>query len=135
MHGNVGEWTLDAYDAKWYAQFAGKNVKAADALNWPKSKTPYPHVIRGGGHESEAADLRSAARYGSKANMNKRDPQLPKSPYWRTEGFWVGFRVISPVKAPPEAEQNKYWNADDPVTSKTSQRDRDRHELIVSPGK
>jgi formylglycine-generating enzyme required for sulfatase activity len=135
MHGNVGEWILDSYDPKWYAQFAGKTVKAADAINWPKSKTPYPHVIRGGGHESEAADLRSAARYGSKANMNKRDPQLPKSPYWRTEGFWVGFRVVAPMKEPTEAEKNKFWNADDPVTQKTSQRDRDRHELIEAPTK
>lgn len=130
MHGNVGEWTIDAYKEDYYKQFEGKTVKAMDIINWPTAKIPYPHVIRGGGHESEAEDLRSAARIASKPNMNKRDPQLPKSPYWRSEGFWVGFRVVSPAKVPSAAEQQKYWEADDPITQKTTQRDRDRHELV-----
>jgi formylglycine-generating enzyme required for sulfatase activity len=134
MHGNVGEWTIDAYKADWYKQFAGKTVKAVDAINWPNSPRPYPHVIRGGGHESEATDLRSAARFQSKPNMNKRDPQLPKSPYWRTEGFWVGFRVVAPAKEPSDVDKVKFWNADDKATIDSSRRDRDQHE-IVGPAK
>ncbi len=132
MHGNVGEWTLDAYAKDWYAKHAGKPVKAADIVNWPTKM--YPHVIRGGGHESDVEDLRSAARLPSKSSMNVRDPQLPKSPYWRTEGFWVGFRVVSPATEPSEAEKQKFWNADDPITMKTIRRDRDRHEVIAPTG-
>ena len=133
MHGNVAEWTLDMYKKDWYAQFAGKTVKAADIVNWPGGKSQYPRVIRGGGWESEAEQCRSSARSQSKAAMNVKDPQLPKSPHWMTEGFWIGFRVVSPAKEPSEAEKLKDWNADDDMTKRVITRDRERYELISPP--
>ena len=131
IHGNVAEWCTDQYAEEWYKQFAGKKVKWHDIINWPSQQ--YPRVIRGGGYESEAEDCRSAARVGSEKKMNVKDPQFPKSPHWLTEGFWIGFRVVAPVKEPPEAEKVKYWDADDPTTKDILKRDREFREMIEVP--
>jgi hypothetical protein len=50
-----------------------------------------------------------------------------------SDGFFIGFRIVCPVSAPPAAEQEKWWNADDPTTIDTIKRDRERKEL-VQPG-
>ena len=76
---------------------------------------------------------RSASRYGSSAKLNIKDPQLPQSPHWLSDGFWVGFRVVAPVKEPPEAEKVKYWDADDPTTLDILKRDRELREVIDPP--
>ena len=128
MHGNVDEWCIDQYVPHWYALFAGKKVRAADFVAWPRTR--YPRVIRGGGWESEAKDCRSAARYAATREINKYDPCEPKSPHWDTAGFWVGFRVVSPAKDPPEAHKTLYWDADDPVTREVLKRDREIREVV-----
>jgi formylglycine-generating enzyme required for sulfatase activity len=131
MHGNVAEWCMDAYDANWYQKFAGKKAKASEMINWPTSQ--YGRVIRGGGWESEKEDCRSARRIASEPGMNQRDPQLPKSPHWITQGFWIGFRVVSPAKEPPEDEKHKFWEVDDDVTRETLKQREDRtvRELLA----
>ena len=131
MHGNVAEFCTDQYAEDWYKQFEGKKVKWDQIINWPK--TQHPRVIRGGGYESEAEDLRSAARIASDKKMNIKDPQLPQSPHWLTEGFWIGFRVVSPAKEPSEAEKVKYWDADDPNTIDILKRDREFREIVEAP--
>ena len=131
IYGNVSEWAIDQYQADWYQQFAGKSTDGAQAINWPKKQ--YPRVLRGGGYASDASECRSAARAGSSRQLNEEDPQLPKSPHWLSDAFFVGFRIVSPAKEPSEAEKLKWWEADDPITIKTIQRDRERRE-IVQPG-
>jgi formylglycine-generating enzyme required for sulfatase activity len=131
IYGNVAEWCIDEYDAKWYQKFAGKVTDAKDTINWPK--TLYNRVLRGGFYDADPADLRSAARSESNKLMNALDPQIPKSPHWMSDGFFIGFRVVSPATPPPAAEQEKWWNADDPTTIETIKRDRERQEL-VQPG-
>jgi len=134
IYGNAAEWCIDQYEANAYTRFAGKVTDGRDAINWPRLlATPYPRVLRGGGFDSEAADCRSAARLASDRLMNHTDPQLPKSPYWMSDGFYIGFRVVSPAVGPSEAEKLKWWNADDRQTLTTIQRDREQREL-VKPG-
>jgi formylglycine-generating enzyme required for sulfatase activity len=128
IHGNAAEFCTDAYAADWYKQFEGKKVKAKDIINWPK--TMHPRVIRGGGYASEANQCRSAARSKSEKKMNIKDPQLPQSPHWLTEGFDTGFRVVSPVNPPSPDEQVKYWDADDPTTLDILKRDREIREVV-----
>jgi formylglycine-generating enzyme required for sulfatase activity len=130
MHGNVAEWTLDAYAPDWYQKFAGKKAKASELVNWPKQQ--YGRVVRGGGWESEKEDCRSARRIVSEKDWNQKDPQLPKSPHWITEGFWIGFRVVSPVKEPSDEEKHKYWDVDDEVTGETlkQREERQMRELV-----
>ena len=129
MYGNVAEWCVDQYAADWYKQFAGKTTNWKDTINWPTKQ--YPRVLRGGGYDSEPAECRSAARYATAKLLNNVDPQIPKSPHWLSDGFFIGFRVVAPVKEPSEAEKLKWWNADDPVTIKTIQRDRERWEIVT----
>ena len=139
MHGNVAEWVIDQHDKKWYEKLAEKGgvVNWKDAIRWPDSKTQHPRVIRGGGWEQEAKDLRSARRLMSNKNMNKRDPQEPKSPYYLTEGFWIGFRVVSPVNEPNAQEKQKYWEPDNRATKLAikSKEDRSAREMIEPPAK
>jgi formylglycine-generating enzyme required for sulfatase activity len=130
MHGNVSNWCLDQYDKDWYKKFAGKTVSWHDIINWPSSATQYPRVYRGGNYDAEAEECRSTARHFSTRELNKRDPQLPKSPYWQTEGFMLGFRLVAPVQEPSQAEKLKYWEADNPVTARDSERDRDIREKM-----
>ena len=134
MDGNVANWCLDQYDKNWYKQFEGKTVGWHDVINWPGGKTRYPRVIRGAGYDSEPEDCRSARRQFSTKELNVQDPQEPKSPFWQTEGFWLGFRLVSPVIEPNEAEKLKFWEADDEDTKASSNRDRDAHE-VVTPAK
>jgi formylglycine-generating enzyme required for sulfatase activity len=131
IYGNVAEWCGDQYLADAYKPFEGKKVNWHDTIQWPSKQ--HPRSIRGGGYESEAEDCRSAARLGSDKKMNIKDPQLPQSPHWLTQGFWIGFRVVSPVKEPPEEEKLKYWNADDPTTKDILQREREVREIVEAP--
>lgn len=133
MNGNVAQWVIDQYDPNWYKQFAGKTVNWHDAINWPTRQ--YPRVFRGGAYDMEAEDCRSACRHHSSKDMNVKDPQLPQSPHWLTEGFNLGFRVIAPLKEPTEAEKHKYWDVDDPYTAKVLERDREIREVITPPAK
>ena len=129
MYGNAMEWCVDLFEAD------ASTKNARNEVNWAGiTRTPYPRVLRGGGFDSDAAQCRSAARVGSDKRMNAVDPQIPKSPHWMSDGFYIGFRVVSPVKEPTEAEKRKWWEADDEMTIKTIQRDRERR-AVVSPGK
>jgi formylglycine-generating enzyme required for sulfatase activity len=127
MHGNVGEWCIDAYAKDWYKQFAGKTVNWHDVINWPHEQ--YPRVIRGGGWNSDPEACRSAARAASSEKLNIKDPQIPQSPHWLSDAFDVGFRVVSPSKEPSEAEKHKYWDVDDDYTAKVLQRDREIRDI------
>lgn len=131
MHGNVANWVIDAYDPAWYKKFDGKAVTWHDVINWPSKQ--YPRVFRGGGYDMEAEDCRSAARHHSSKDMNVKDPQLPQSPHWLTEGFSVGFRVVAPIKDPGEAEKLKFWDVDDAYTARILERDREIREVISTP--
>lgn len=113
MCGNVGQWVLDAPLSDGYKKFAGKSVSWKEAIVWPTKL--FPRVLRGGSWDSDAADCRSAARRGSNDNAWREiDPNSPKSPWWFTqpESLSVGFRIIRPLVAAPQAERPKYWDAD-----------------------
>ncbi|MGZ8898846.1 MAG: SUMF1/EgtB/PvdO family nonheme iron enzyme [Limisphaerales bacterium] len=108
MHGNVIEWCLDQYEPEAYKKFVGATVENP----WIKAAQPYPHVARGGSWDDDPESLRSAARRGSSAAWKQQDPQLPKSIWYHTDAQFLGFRIIRPFKAPPEAlDLRKYWTS------------------------
>jgi sulfatase modifying factor 1 len=114
MHGNALEWVIDEMLPEGYARFAGGPVTAAEALVWPQHLTP--RVLRGGSWDSDALDCRSAARLGSNDRAwTETDPNLPKSPWWFTDGpaLAVGFRVVRPLHEPPADQRARFWEADD----------------------
>jgi formylglycine-generating enzyme required for sulfatase activity len=105
IYGNVVEWVLDQYDPDYYK----KTGNAVDP--WNKAAKPYPHVVRGGSWDDEAALCRSAARRGSDRSWKMQDPQLPKSIFYFTDATFVGFRIVRPLKVPTAEEMQKYWTS------------------------
>lgn len=110
MHGNVAEWVLDAYDE---AGYEGLMEETEDSLAIPK--TLYPRVVRGGGWNQFAEDLRSAARQGSDKEWIKQDPQIPKSIWYLTDAQHVGLRIVRPLVEPSAAEKERKWDKSEPV--------------------
>jgi formylglycine-generating enzyme required for sulfatase activity len=104
MLGNLSEWTLDQYDPTAYGKL-GQSVK--DPLTAPAGK--YPRVARGGSYLDDAAELRCTNRIPSKPEWNQRDPQIPKSRWWLTDGMFMGFRVVRPVTQPSKEEIEKFY--------------------------
>lgn len=96
MHGNVAEWCLDHYDKDFYGRFKS-GTPAPSPVLLPTDKR-YPHVVRGGSWDDDAARLRSAARRASAPEWSLRDPQEPQSIWWHTEAIFVGFRVVRPLE-------------------------------------
>ncbi|HEX4142589.1 MAG TPA: formylglycine-generating enzyme family protein [Pirellulales bacterium] len=107
MHGNVCEWTLDAYVPSGYQEFAGK--LAVNPL--VVSKSEYPKAVRGGAWTDDADRLRSAARLGSHKDWKQQDPQLPQSIWYFTDAQFLGFRLVRPLVEPTEEEKAKTWEA------------------------
>lgn len=90
MTGNVAEFCLDWYSADILAQYPEGIVKD------PRGpENGEEHVIRGGSFLDEAGKLRSAARdYTRTDDWLRTDPQIPKSIWWYSDCFNVGFRVV-----------------------------------------
>ena len=107
LHGNVAEWTLDAYAA--YSEL-GDADPLIDPLAWPEKE--YPRSVRGGSWRDEPAALRCAARRGSELSWKRMDPQLPQSVWYHTNARFLGFRVVRPLVEPPVEEQERYWAPD-----------------------
>jgi sulfatase modifying factor 1 len=113
MHGNVAEWTLDAYQSDRYARLGPGPIEAAAAINWPTEL--FPRVIRGGGWLDLAPALRSGARMKSEEDEWKlSDPNYPHSPWWYTDepALAVGMRIVRPLKEMTPDEQVRAWDAD-----------------------
>ena len=106
MHGNVSEWTLDAYSSTTYL----KSLQNLSKNPYTKPLKLYPRVVRGGSWKNSHYRLRSASRQASSKQWKKQDPQIPRSKWWHTDAQFVGFRVVRPYKTPTIEEQNDYWN-------------------------
>jgi formylglycine-generating enzyme required for sulfatase activity len=103
MLGNLSEWTLDQYDPNALAKITDlKNPTVP-----PASK--YPRTAKGGSFVDEAKVLRCSNRIPSSPDWNKRDPQIPKSRWWLTDGMYMGFRVVRPLKQPSKEEIERFY--------------------------
>jgi formylglycine-generating enzyme required for sulfatase activity len=108
IYGNVVEWTLDQYDPDIYK----KSPPGAVIVDpWNKASQPYPHSVKGGSWDDEAAMCRSAARRGSDRSWKMTDPQLPKSVWYHSDAQWVGFRIVRPLNVPKPEDMQKYWTS------------------------
>ena len=108
IYGNVSEWVIDKYDAESYLRFGGEKTTWREAILWPTRI--YPCVARGGNWRSDPEECRSAARLASHRDWQDRDPQIPKSVWWLTDGFNIGFRIVRPMNEISEEERQQYWD-------------------------
>jgi formylglycine-generating enzyme required for sulfatase activity/nitrate/TMAO reductase-like tetraheme cytochrome c subunit len=90
MAGNVAEFCSDWYQSDIYAQYPDEVLKDPRG---PESGEE--HVVRGGSFMDMAGNLRSAVRSSTRTDdWLKTDPQIPKSIWWYSDCFNVGFRVV-----------------------------------------
>jgi formylglycine-generating enzyme required for sulfatase activity len=102
--GNLSEWTLDQYVENSYS-----SMKMKDPMNVPTKR--YPRVARGGSYMDDEKELRCSNRIPSQSAWNQRDPQIPKSKWWLTDGMFVGFRLVRPMKTPAKEEIERFYEA------------------------
>ena len=102
MLGNLSEWTTDQYLPGYY-----QTISNRDPVTEPGPK--YPRTVRGGSYLDKVSELRCSNRIPSDAKWNQRDPQIPKSRWWLTDGMFVGFRVVRPLRQPTAAEIDAYF--------------------------
>jgi formylglycine-generating enzyme required for sulfatase activity len=102
MLGNVSEWTIDQYDPNYY-----QKINLKDPVTLPGAK--YPRTMRGGSYLDDAEQLRCSNRIPSDAKWNQRDPQIPKSRWWLTDGMFAGIRVVRPAQQPSEEEIERFY--------------------------
>jgi len=89
MLGNVAEFCADTYIEDAY----GNSAALRDNPLIERAEGEY--VIRGGSFKSDAIELRLSNR--DKTNHDawmKTDPQIPKSLWWYSDCYHVGFRVV-----------------------------------------
>ena len=103
MLGNVREFCLDWYSPDAYTQMGPEDLPVD-----PKGPgTGREHVIRGGSFQSDGAELRSAARDHTRHDAwLLSDPQSPKSIWWYSDCYDVGFRVVSEYKGKQSVANN-----------------------------
>jgi len=90
MSGNVAEFCSDFYQPDAY----GKN-QSGILVNPKGPESGKEHVVRGGSFRDPAGRVRSAARSFTHTDAwLHTDPQMPKSIWWYSDCFHVGFRVV-----------------------------------------
>jgi sulfatase modifying factor 1 len=98
MLGNVKEFCLDFYapDAYWRSyDNSGSTFSSTPVVNPLVPPVGKEHVVRGGSYLSDPADLRAAARGRTHHDQwLLTDPHTPKSKWWYSDCFEVGFRVV-----------------------------------------
>jgi len=107
IHGNVSEWVIDQYFPDHNRKFAGRTIDWKQAIAWPKNE--YGRIAKGGSWDSDARDCRSASRLLSDRYLQESDPQGPKSPWWYSDGFHIGFRIVRPLHEPSDKQKLRYW--------------------------
>ncbi len=89
MLGNVAEFCADWYSPDAYSKYTG------GVLDPKGPAAGEERVIRGGSYRSSAAQVRSSDRDQTQTEQWQRtDPQIPKSKWWYSDCFFVGFRVV-----------------------------------------
>jgi formylglycine-generating enzyme required for sulfatase activity len=98
--GNVMEWTVDQYEEDAYQR----------PREYVPSKSPYPHVARGGSWMEDTSALRCGARTASDPSWKMQDPNLPKSIWYHTDAQGLGMRLVRPLQVPSAEAMHAFWN-------------------------
>lgn len=100
LFGNVLEWTLDS----WEDDFLANNDSETISNPWVEPVAKNYRVLKGGSFHDKANEVTPFTRFKSERKWQQRDPQIPKSKWWLTDGSFVGFRLVSPIIQPSKEE-------------------------------
>lgn len=64
-----------------------------NAGEWASNPTGEP-ALHGGTYGDDPADIHCGARIEQQRSWNERDPQIPKSSWWLSDGPFAGFRLV-----------------------------------------
>lgn len=101
LYGNLLEWTADSWNTTPYTD--GNNNP------WAIPTKRNYRVLKGGSFIDRESDITPHARFKSELKWQERDPQIPKSKWWLTDGSHIGFRVVSPEKQPTKKEIDAFF--------------------------
>ncbi len=104
LFGNVLEWTLDSWEDEF---LESQESKCEDPWVIPSKK--HYRVLKGGSYYDSRSEVNAWTRFKSERKWQERDPQIPKSKWWLTDGSFVGFRLVSPVSQPSTEEINAFF--------------------------
>jgi formylglycine-generating enzyme required for sulfatase activity len=107
MMGNVAEWTMDMYDVKYFEKL---KIYNSGGFFVKRNNFKSFHTAKGGGFKSSINELRPSDRMPQTENWNRRDPQIPRSKWWLTDGDYVGFRIVKPALQPTKEEVERFFN-------------------------
>lgn len=97
MLGNVLELCSD-----WYAGDAYSQYEDGILIDPTGPSSGEEHVVRGGSYRDGAEHVRCASRdFTRSVAWLKTDPQMPKSIWWYSDCFYVGFRVVCEYEETP----------------------------------
>ncbi len=115
MHGNVMEWCLDGYVpnrlASLQKQFPDQPDKTVFTDPYIPAKTRFMRSARGGSWYDPPELCRSASRVFSSPDWMVQDAQLPKSLWYLTDAYWLGFRIVRSLEIPSAEEMMQIWNS------------------------
>jgi formylglycine-generating enzyme required for sulfatase activity len=100
MYGNVLEWTLDDWQETPYP---------SEENPWAIPEKRHYRVLKGGSFFDDPEDINPHTRFKSDRKWQQRDPQIPKSLWWLTDGSFVGLRLVSPVDQPSYEEIETFF--------------------------
>jgi hypothetical protein len=66
-------------------------------------------VLKGGSFIDESKDINAETIIKYDRKWQQRDPQIPKSIWWLTDGSFVGFRLVSPKVQPSSSEIEAFF--------------------------
>lgn len=105
MLGNVAEWTMDQFHEDYFDRLDGEPANNP----WFKPDQLYPRSVRGGSWMDQPEASSCLQRRGSDPSWKRNDPQLPKSLWWHTNAYHVGFRVVKPKNQPSGVDDMEKW--------------------------
>lgn len=102
---NIDALAWHAGNAKGTTHAVGKRKPDAhglfdlfgNAAEWVATKGDV-HVTRGGSFRDPLTGVGPTARSPYDLSWQERDPQLPKSKWWLSDGPFVGFRLVTPQR-------------------------------------
>ncbi|TWU59434.1 Serine/threonine-protein kinase pkn1 [Rubripirellula tenax] len=113
MHGNVAELTVNMHTETYDEYKSQEPINATDVLKWG-TESASGVVARGGSWESDAEQVRSAARiFSDDEAWKEEDPNFPRSPWWFTSdpARGVGFRLFRGYTPIPADKVTNFYEA------------------------